>query len=637
MALPVPYEADESLEFYAAATNCHPWRRLLVLDRDLFVATCRKTTVLSQDGWCDCVSGLAAPRGTPARGIRVKPGIASREGAALLSSPAMPFSTRIVVVLLVAAGAAPGGALRQGAGVYDVRGFGARGDGQAVDSGAINAAVEAAAAAGGGIVDLPAGKYLSYSIRLKSHVTLRLNPGSVLVAADPASGAGAYDLPEDNPADRYQDFGHSHWRNSLISAIDVEDIAIVGPGLIDGRGLTRSGPGAPWSRGKPGDRPVSMGGAAGRSGDPEPIALRRMDGQGNKAIGLKRARNVTLRDFSILNGGHFAILATGVDALTIDNVKVDTNRDGFDIDSCRNVRIANASVNSPNDDAIVLKSSYALGEARGTENVTITNCQVSGYDAGSFLDGTYRKTQAQAPDRDGVTGRIKLGTESNGGFRNITISNCVFDRSRGLALETVDGGPIEDVAVTNLTMRDVTTAPIFIRIGNRGRGPDGTPVGAIRRVLISHVVASGVEPRFASIVAGIPGHPVEDVTLSDIRLVYRGGGTAEDAARQPPEAEDAYPEPSMFGTLPAFGVFVRHAQGITMRDVSLSTSTPDRRPPMVLQDVRRMTVDRAEATRGGGAPFAILTDVSDLDVRNVDGVADGRRARVAAGTLAYQR
>jgi len=544
-------------------------------------------------------------------------------------------SIRLTIVILLAAGVAPGSALRQGSAAYDVRFFGAKGDGTTVDSGAINAAVEAAAAAGGGTVDLPAGRYLSFSIRLKSHVTLRFSPGAVLVAGDPASGLGAYDLPEDNSSDRYQDFGHSHWRNSLISAIDVEDVAIVGPGLIDGRGLTRSGPGAPWSRGKTGDRPVSMGAAAGRAGDPEAIALRRMDGQGNKAIGLKRARHVTLRDFSILNGGHFALLATGVDTLTIDNVKIDTNRDGFDIDSCRNVRISNASVNSPNDDAIVLKSSSALGEARGTENVTITNCQVSGYDAGTFLDGTYRKTQERAPDRDGVTGRIKLGTESNGGFRNIAISNCVFDRSRGLALETVDGGSIEDVTVTNLTMRDVTTAPIFIRIGNRGRGPEGTPIGSIRRVHISHVVAYGAEPRFASSIAGIPGHPVEDVTLSDIRLVYRGGGTSEDAARQPPEAEEAYPEPSMFGTLPAFGFFVRHAQGISMRDVFLTTQAPDARPPMALHDVRRMTLDHVEATRAGDAPFAILTDVTDLDVRNVDGVADGRRARVAAGTLTY--
>jgi polygalacturonase len=483
---------------------------------------------------------------------------------------------------------------------------------------------------------LPAGRYLSFSIRLKSHVTLQFQPGAVLVAGDPKTGLGTYDAAEPNPADQYQDFGHSHWRNSLISAIDVEDVAIVGPGLIDGRGLVRGGPGAPFSRATAGDRPLSMGAAVGRPADPEAGGLRRMEGQGNKAIALKHARNVTLRDFSILNGGHFAVLASGVDTLTIDNLKVDTNRDGFDIDSCRNVRIANASVNAPNDDAIVLKSSYALGEARPIENVTITNCHVSGYDVGSLLDGTLRKTQERAPDRDGVTGRIKLGTESNGGFRNITIANCVFDRSRGLALETVDGGAIEDVTVTNLTMRDITTAPIFLRIGNRARGPEGTPVGSIRRVLISHVTASNVEPRFASIIAGLPGHPVEDVTLSDIRILYRGGGTAEDAAREPPEVEDAYPEPSMFGTLPAFGLYVRHARGVTVRDVVFATMSADARPPMVLHDVAGLTLDHVEAPRTGPAPFARLREASDVSVRGIRGVPDGRHTRIAAGRLPAQ-
>jgi polygalacturonase len=545
-------------------------------------------------------------------------------------------SRRLAVVLVLAGAVAPARAIQQAPAAYDVRSFGATGDGKSVDSDAINKAIDAAAAAGGGVVELPAGRYLSFSIRLKSHVTLRFHSGAVLVAGDPASGLGKYDLPEPNPSDQYQDFGHSHWRNSLISGIDVQDVAIVGPGLIDGRGLTRSGPGAPWSRSKAGDRPLSMGRAAGAAGDPEAVAQRRMEGQGNKAIALKRARDVTLRDFSILNGGHFALLATGVDTLTIDNLKVDTNRDGFDIDSCRNVRISNSSVNSPNDDAIVLKSSYALGEARATENVTISNCLVSGYDVGSVFDGTFRKTQERAPDRDGVTGRIKFGTESNGGFRNITISNCVFDRSRGLALETVDGGAVEDITVANLTMRDVTTAPIFLRVGNRGRGPAGTPVGSMRRVHISHVVAYNAEPRFASIVAGIPGHPVEDVSLSDIRLVYRGGGTAEDAKREPPEVEDAYPEPSMFGTLPAFGLYVRHAKGVSLRDIVITTMKPDARPPMVLQDVRGMMLDHVDATRNGSGAFAVVRDVFDLNVRNVTGVADDRHGHIAAGTLRYQ-
>ena len=160
-----------------------------------------------------------------------------------------------------------------------------------------------------------------------------------------------------------------------------------------------------------------------------------------------------------------------------------------------------------------------------------------------------------------------------------------------------------------------------------------TPVGAIRRVLISHVTASGVEPRFASIVAGLPGHPIEDVTISDVRILYKGGGTAEDAAREPPEVEDAYPEPSMFGTVPAFGLYVRHAAGLVVRDVVFGTAAPDARPPIVLHDAARVMLAHVEAPRAGGTPFARLRDVADLTVRDLDGVPDGRQARVAAGTL----
>ena len=244
-----------------------------------------------------------------------------------------------------------------------MRAFGAKGDGRTLDTAAINGAIAAAAAAGGGTVYFPAGTYTSFSIHLKSHVTLHLGPGSTLLAAEPGTGGGRYDLPEPSESDLYQDFGHSHWQNSLIWGIGLEDVSIVGPGRIDGRGLTRRGPGARWSNPN-GNRPLSMGPEPPAGQDPEAAARRSMDGQGNKAIALKLCRNVLLRDFSILHGGHFAILATGVDNLTIDNVHIDTNRDGIDIDACRNVRISNCSVNSPNDDGICLKSSYALGASR---------------------------------------------------------------------------------------------------------------------------------------------------------------------------------------------------------------------------------------------------------------------------------
>ena len=510
--------------------------------------------------------------------------------------------------------------------VYDVRDFGAKGDGQTVDTAAINAAIDAAAAAGGGTAYLPAGRYPSYSVHLRSHVALQLGPGATLLAAEPGPAMGRYDLPEPNEHDLYQDFGHSHWQNSLIWGIGLEDVAILGPGRIDGAGLTRRGPGARWSR-KAGDRPLSMGAAVGASGDPEAAALRAMDGQGNKAIALKLCRNVRLRGFSVLNGGHFAVLASGVDNLTIDDLTIDTNRDGLDIDACRNVRISNSSINSPNDDAIVLKSSYALGVARATENVTITNCQVSGYDLGTLLAGSFGRTQEQAPDRDGPTGRIKLGTESSGGFRNVAISNCVFDRSRGLALETVDGGDVEDVTVTNLTMRDVTTAPLFLRVGHRGRSPSDPPPGRMRRIAINNVVATGVDPRYPALVAGLPGRPVEDLDLSNIRILYRGGGTREDAAREPPENATAYPEPSMFGTLPAYGFYMRHARNVTLRDVEVGFEGEELRPAVVLRDVTDVHFDHVRGRLAPGVPFALLRDVRGLSGHDSPGVPGTRRER----------
>ena len=513
--------------------------------------------------------------------------------------------------------------------VYGVRAYGARGDGTTLDTRAVNRAIEAAAAAGGGTVHFPAGTYLCFSIRLKSNIALHLDHGAVLLAADPEKHGGSYDQPEPNEWDMYQDFGHSHWQNSLIWGIGVENVSITGPGLIDGRGLTRRSP-RPRRPLQAGDTPASLGG--GQAAPPvaplgEDLPHSAMAGLGNKAISLKLSRNVTLRDFSVLNGGHFALLATGVDNLTIDNLKVDTNRDGFDIDSCRNVRISNCSVNSPNDDAIVLKSSYGLGFARATENVTITNCFVSGYDIGSLLDGTYKRNVKEAPDKDGPTGRVKFGTESNGGFKNITISNVVFDHCRGLALETVDGGPLEDVTISNITMRDVTTAPIFLRLGARMRGPAGARPGVLRRVQISNVVVYNAEPRFASIIAGLPGRPVEDVRLSDIRILYRGGGTREMAALNPPEKETNYPEPSMFGDIPAYGFFIRHARGVEFSNVEVAFMAEDARPAFYLEDVRLANFQGITAQKAADVPTFVLKNVEAFSVRNSLHVPDTRVER----------
>ena len=531
---------------------------------------------------------------------------------------------------------------------FNVRAHGALGDGRTLDSPAINRAIEAAAAAGGGTVCFPAGTYVSFSLRLKSNITLHFDAGATLLAATPSAALGGYDAPEPNESGdkfQYQDFGHSHWHNSLIWGENLENISITGPGRIDGtKGLVRNAGGGGRGSGPNGTAPRGSPPATPPSPLPTPSAPAGPVA-GNKAIALKNCRNVTIRDVSILLGGHFALLATGVDFLTLDNVKVDTNRDGFDIDACRHVRISNCSVNAPGDDAIVLKSSFALGFARACEDITITNCAVTGFDAGSFLDGTFKRTMERAADRDGPTGRIKFGTESNGGFKNITIANCTFERSRGLALETVDGGIIEDIAITNITMREITSAPIFLRLGNRARGPEGTPVGAIRRVRISQIIVSDADPRYPSLIAGLPGHPIEDVTLSDISITHRGGISLDQVAQQPadlvnmfflrgpgltgprdpfapPEQEKAYPEPSMFGLLPAHGLYVRHAKNLHIRDFSVAFTSADTRPAVVLDDVAGVTFDRANLQRAPDAATFVLRGVTAFSVRSISGLTD---------------
>jgi len=519
---------------------------------------------------------------------------------------------------------------------FDVRAFGATGDGKTVDSPAINAAIEAAAAAGGGTVVFPAGSYISFSIRLKSKVGLYLADGSAIIAADsPKPGettgymGGTYDAAEPKTAwDAYQDYGHNHWHNSLIWGEGITDISITGPGLIWGRGLSfGAGPGrapagagaggrgfgperpgvagesaapssaravAPAAAAMPGSagRPAAAGGP-GRSRGNYPMYQAEQAGVGNKAIALKNCRNVTLRDFSLLKGGHFGILVTGVDNLTIDNLKIDTDRDGMDIDCCKNVRVSNCTVNSPWDDAIVPKASFALGYNRTCENYNITNCFVSGcYQLGTVLDGTWKKFTQAADRKVGGTGRIKLGTESNGGFKNFSISNCVFEGCQGLALETVDGALLEDITVTNITMRDIISCPIFIRLGARLRGPKGTGdqstvVGTLQRVLISGVNCYNSASKFGSHITGIPGFNVKDVKISDVFVQHAGGGTAEDAKIEVPEKADAYPEPTMLGNLPAHGFYLRHVDHIEMSHVEVQPMAPDARPCIYTDDVHR--------------------------------------------------
>jgi polygalacturonase len=495
--------------------------------------------------------------------------------------------------------------------LFNVRTYGATGDGKTVDTPAINKAIEAVAAAGGGTLVFPAGTYVCFTIRLKSNVGLYLSHGCIILAAEsPKPGettgynGGAYDAAEPNdPWIPYQDYGHNHWKNSLIYGEGLHNISIAGPGLIHGKGL---------SNGTKGIRSGTGGYVAEQAG------------VGNKAIALKLCHNVLLRDFSVLKGGHFALLATGVDNMTLDNLLIDTDRDGFDIDCCRNVRVSNCTVNSPWDDAICPKSSYALGYARSTDNITISNNFVSGYyDLGSVIDGTWKKfAEDEHVPRNG---RIKCGTESNGGFRNITITGNVMEGCKGISLETSDGAFLEDIAVTGNTFRDCIDAPLFLRLNRRNRNPKETlRPGTLRRVIISDLISYNSASSTASLFSGIPDNLIEDVKLSNCFFGHRGLpkdmriGWGENSKPMPdwhtiqvPEIEDAYPELLRFGPTPCSGIFVRHLKNLEMSHVEVAPTNPDPRPAFWLEDVHRADVFAVTAPP---QPNFSLHNVTDLRI-----------------------
>ncbi|MEO6922404.1 MAG: glycoside hydrolase family 28 protein [Acidobacteriaceae bacterium] len=512
----------------------------------------------------------------------------------------------------------------------DVRKYGATGDGKTVDTPAINRAIKAVSEAGGGTLVFPSGTYLCFTIRLQSNVHLYLSGGCTILAADsPKPGdttgynGGVYD-PAGPPQawEQYQDFGHNHWANSLFFGDGLHDVSISGPGLIHGKGLSNGTKDVRWGTG---------GFVAEQSG------------VGNKSIALKNCRNVLLRDFRVLKGGHFALLATGVDNLTLDNLVIDTDRDGFDIDCCRNVRVSNCTINSPWDDAICPKSSFALGYARSTDNVTIANCFVTGtYELGTVLDGTWKKFADDA--KVWRNGRIKCGTESNGGFRNITITNCVLEGSKGISLESSDGAFIEDVAISNITMRDVDDAPLFFRLNRRNRGPkESMRLGTLRRVLCTNLISHNSKAFTSSIFSGILENAIEDVKLSNCFFGHQGlptkalAGQGDQSGRMPdwkairvPELEDVYPELRRFGPTPSNGFFIRHLKNLEMSHVEIAPQSPDPRPAFWLEDVHRADFFAVTAPP---QPNFSLHNVTDLRILWSRAAKDAERAKADNETL----
>jgi hypothetical protein len=246
------------------------------------------------------------------------------------------------------------------------------------------------------------------------------------------------------------------------------------------------------------------------------------------------------------------------------------------------------------------------------------------------MDGTF-KTDFHDEDpgaKHCITGRLKLGTESNGGFKNIAISNCVFERSRGLCIETADGGIIEDVVMSNIVMRDVTDTPFFIRLNARMRGPKGTPVGVCRRITISNLTVYDVGGRAkfpelgAGMVMGIPGHRIEDLSLNNILIYYRAGASKDARNKEVPQNLDTYPDPYRWHSMPAYGMYFRYVKGLRVNNVVLRYMNRDERPAFVLDDVEDASFHQVDAQKGEQAPHFVLKNVVNFSATQVRGLTD---------------
>jgi len=452
--------------------------------------------------------------------------------------------------------------------VADIRELGAQSGGKTPCTAAIQKAIDRCAEQGGGIVRLPSGVWLTGTLYLASHVTLHLEKGCTLLGSRERSD---YGRPR-TVATGGQPASFAY--PAILAGSQLENIAITGEGTIDGQGEA--------FRDKTKLRP--------------------------KAIYLAGCRDVLVENVTLKNAGSWMQHYRDCDRLTIRKITVfnhvSFNNDGLNVDSCRAVTITDCRVDS-DDDGIVLKSL----SRKPCENVTIRGCVVSSH-----------------------CNAIKLGTESGGGFQNIRVADCqihspresqvIYGRQRGLAgiaLEIVDGGTLRNVEVSKIKIDGVSVA-IFLRLGNRARvyesGGMKPGVGRFSHVTLSEISATNTSDVGCSI-TGLPGHPVETVTLSDIAIGFDGGGTKEQTQRTIPERADAYPESTMFGTLPAYGFFCRHAKDLTFRNVRLHTAQPDLRHAMVFDDVEGLRIEGLQAAQAdGAAPAVRLTRVREAEFRD---------------------
>lgn len=454
--------------------------------------------------------------------------------------------------------------------------FGAKVGSQNINTISINKAIEACYKAGGGRVIVPPGIFRTGTLLMKDHVELHLQAGAVLMAS-----TNLKDFPV-QPQPKYRSQKDPGGWRALIYANEVADISITGSGTIDGNG-------------------------AAQQPDPASLYKSDMDGRPRNVLFIScrniRVQNIVMRNAGIWNQHYLDCEDVFVDGINVYN-HANRNNDGIDIDGCRNFILSN-SIFDTDDDAIVLKSTGAAG----CENVVITNCIVS-----SFCNA------------------IKAGTESTGGFRNIAISNCVikpstnphppiYGTARGIAalsLEIVDGGVMDGVSISNISIEG-NDCPLFIRLGNRARKHTAAApepgVGSMRNIVISNIVAYN-SGNYCSSITGIPGHQVENVSLSNIQISQRGGlkaGEYLSDLSKVDEDEKGYPQPTAWKELPSSGLFIRHAKNIQVNGLMLHAAATDPRVPVLAADVDGLQIRAVSGLQGFTAPVFF----KGIDVNNI--------------------
>jgi polygalacturonase len=432
----------------------------------------------------------------------------------------------------------------------DPRDTGARGDGHTLNTNALQKAIDQAATAGGGVVVIPPGDFLSGGLVLRSHVTLHLEAGAIL------RGSPRVEDYEYRPGPPVEGDSNGH---HLLFALDTEDIAITGHGTIDGGGS------AFWHRkGRPTPRPEDLWGDV-IAWDYEPATQRRP----SPMIELARCRNVRIEGVTLTNAPGWTLRPVACETVLIRGIRVRNpiyapNTDGMDITACRNVFVSDCDI-ATGDDAICIKSENPYGELLPTKNISITNCVLS-----TCCNG------------------FKVGTSTHGRVENIVFSNSVIYNesatplneraTSGIALEVVDGGSMSGILISNIQIENART-PLFVRLGRR-KPAQGSFLRGIR---FEQIHATGA--LLTTSITGLPDMPVEDVVIANSSFRMSEHGSAAWTHAEIPEYAERYPEARMFGRLPASGVYVRHAREVRIKNTEIRTDLPEERPAIVCDDV----------------------------------------------------